>query len=273
MYKLYKTGKEFLDENINLIRSDTLGTMFFEVNATMIGQCDKNNFAIRIDAEGEILIAIRVDGFPLVIYGSESRVAELAKVVANNELQFVKAIGYYDLVDQFLIFYEQFAGGSHKVNLSMDIMYCDNLEHPCDTSDLEQATAKDAEEIARLYAAFLAEALGENATWGQKIERIKQEIELFALLRVDGEIVSIGSIKDSGYGLTRISNVYTKPIHRNRGYSRKVVTYLTEQVIKSGRLACLYVDQNNPVSNHLYQKIGYKYGKSRYEMEYIPKDN
>ena len=268
MYKLYKTGKEFLDENLNLIRSDTLGTIFFEGNANAIEQCNEANFAARIECGGEVLIAIRVDGFPLVIYGSESCVEELAEVVAENGYRFEKAIGYYELIGKFLNRYEQIKGGSHRVNLSMDIMFCDKI-NPCDTSDVEQATAKDADEIACLYAAFLTEALGENATWGEKKAKIAQEIDLYALLRVDGKIVSIGVSKDSGNRLRRIANVYTKPEYRNKGYSRKVVTYLTEQAISGGDLACLHVDQNNPVSNHLYQKIGYKYGKSRYEMEYI----
>ena len=265
---MYKTGKEFLDENLNLIRSDPLGTIFFEANANAIEQCSECSYAARVECGNEVLIAIRLDGFPLVLYGSERCIPELAKAVAENKLQFSKVIGCYELLDKFLADYEGIVGGSHKVNLSMDIMYCDKIT-PCDTSEVEQAAEKDIEEIAHLYAAFLNEALGENATWGEKTRKIAQEIDTFALLRVDGKIASIANSKSSGYGLKRISNVYTKPEHRNKGYSRKVVTYLTEQALKAGNLACLHVDQNNPISNHLYQKIGYKYGKSRYEMDYI----
>ena len=268
MYKLYKTGKEFLDENLKILRRDPLGAIFFEGNATAIGQCDANNFAARVEIGGDVLLAIHLGDYPLVVYGSEACARGLARVVAENKLQFVRVIGYYDIVEKFLTEYEEIVGGSHKVNLSMDIMYCDKVT-PCDTSDVEQATAKDVEEITRMYAAFLNEALGENATWGEKNREISKEIDFFALLKICGEIVSIGSQKESGYGLQRISNVYTRPQFRNKGYSRKIVTYLTEKILKSGDLPCLFVDQHNPVSNHLYQKIGYEYGKSRYEMEHI----
>lgn len=268
MYKLYKTGKDFLDENLSLIRTDPLGTIFFEHNANAIEQCDGSSYAVRVECGKEVLIAIRLNGFPLVLYGSEHCVAELAQVVADNKLQFDKVLGYYDLADKFLTCYERYDGGSHKVNLCMDIMYCEQIA-PCDMSGVERATAKDVEEITQLYVAFLTEALGKNATWGGKIDQIAQEIDNFALLRVDGEIVSIASRKDSGNGLCRISNVFTKPQHRNKGYSRKIVTYLTNRILTSGNLPCLFVDKHNPVSNHLYQTIGYKYGKSRYEMERI----
>ena len=270
MYKLYKTGKDFLDENLNLIRSDPLGTIFFESNANAIEQCDESSYAVRVECGDEVFMAIRLNGFPLVLNGSERCVEEFAQVASERKLQFDKVLGYYDLSDKFLTCYERYAGGGHRVNLSMDIMYCKQFA-PCDTSGVECATAKDVEEISRLYVAFLNEALGKNETWGGKIAQIAQEIDNYALLRVDEEIVSIASRKDSGSGLCRISNVYTKPEHRNKGYSRKLVTYLTEQILKTGNLPCLFVDQHNPVSNHLYQKIGYKYDKSRYEIDYIPK--
>ena len=272
MIKLYKTGKDFLDENLSLIRSDPLGTIFFEGNANAIERCGESSYATRVECGNEVLIAIRLYGFPLVLSGSEHCVEEFAQVAFEHKLQFDKVLAYYDLSDKFLSCYERYAGGSHKVNLSMDIMYCEKVE-PCDISGVERATAKDVEEISRLYVEFLTEALGKNETWGGKIAQIAQNIDDYALLRVDGEIVSIASRKNSGSGLCRISNVFTKPEHRNEGYSRKLVTYLTQQILKSGDLPCLFVDQHNPVSNHLYQKIGYKYGKARYEMDYIPNKN
>ena len=267
MYKLYETGTEFLDENLALIRKDPLGTMFFEGNANSIEKCDTDKYAIRVEVDGEILIAIRAHGYPFVVYGSENCATELAQIVAKNKLQFSKVIGYYGVSDKFLTAYEAIVGGSHKVNLSMDLMYCEKVTS-CDTSQVEQATPNDVEEITRLFVAFLSEAMGENATWGEKIDKIKQNIQSFALIRVDGNIVSIGRTYESGKGLCRISEVYTKPEYRNRGYSRKVVTFLTNQIIASGNLPCLHVDQHNPVSNHLYLKIGYEYGKSRYEFGY-----
>ncbi|MCH5151423.1 MAG: GNAT family N-acetyltransferase [Clostridiales bacterium] len=272
MYKLYSTGREFLDENQNIIRNDPLGAMFLAVNANMIEQCDETNYAVRVEVDGSLLLAIHVGDYPLVLYGSEGCVDEFAQVVTKNKLQFNRTIGPYDISDLFLQAYERIVGGSHKVNLSMDVMYCDKV-NPCDTANVEQATLHDADEITRLYTDFLNEALGENATWGEKKRQITQEIDDFALLRVGDEIVSIASSKNSGQGLKRISNVYTKPQHRNNGYSRKVVTYLTERALQSGNLPCLHVDQNNPVSNHLYLSIGYKYGKSRYEFIYIPHNN
>lgn len=267
MHKVYTTGQEFLDDNLSLIRSDPLGTTFFESNARSIQRCDESNYAIRVEKDGALLLAIRLNGFPLVIYGSVCCAAELAKIVADNKLQFGKVIGCYDLLNAFLTSYEGLVGGSHKVSRSMDVMYCDKV-NSCDTSGVQQATELDTEELAQLVVDFTVEAINDKPEWSNVVDKVSRAIGNYALVRVDGEIVSIGYYYVDGQ-LRRISNVYTKPKYRNRGYSRKVVTYLTEQVLQSGSLPCLYVDQYNPVSNHLYRKIGYVYGESRYEVTYI----
>ena len=269
MYKVYKTGQDFLDENLNIIRNDPLGATFFEANVKMIPQCDKGNYAVRVEVDGSLLLAIHVGEYPLVLYGSEKCVDEFAQVVTQSKLQFNRTIGSYDISNAFLQAYERLVGGSHKVNLSMDIMYCDKVNY-CDTTGVEQATTKDIEEITQLVVDFNFEAMSEKSTWGGIFDKISHNIDNYAILRVNEKIVSIGYSNTEGTGLHRISNVYTKPEHRNKGYSRKVVTYLTERALKSGNLPCLHVDQHNPVSNHLYQTIGYTYGKSRYEMIYIP---
>lgn len=268
MYKLYRTGQEFLDENLNIIRNDPLGATFFEANAKMISKCDETNYALRVEVDTNLLLAIHVGEYPLVVYGSERCADELAEAVKKHKLFFCKTIGALELSTAFLTAYEGRVGGSHKVGKSMDVMSCSQV-NGCDTADVVQATEREIEEIAELQADFSFEALGERAEQSKLVSKLTTQINNFALIRKNGEIVAIAESIDEGNGLCRISYVYTKPEHRNKGYSRKVVTYLTEQAISNGKLPYLHVDQHNPISNHLYQSIGYVYGKSRYEIEYI----
>ena len=58
--------------------------------------------------------------------------------------------------------------------------------------------------------------------------------------------------------------------YRGQGFARQAVTYLTRDIIQRGKTAYLYVDKANPISNHLYQSIGYKYDTPMTEAEYIP---
>lgn len=56
-----------------------------------------------------------------------------------------------------------------------------------------------------------------------------------------------------------ISGVYTPKELRNHGYASAVVAYLSQHILDSGKeFVCLFTDIANPVSNSIYQKIGYK---------------
>jgi predicted GNAT family acetyltransferase len=56
----------------------------------------------------------------------------------------------------------------------------------------------------------------------------------------------------------RITLVYTPPEFRGKGYASACVAALSHAMLNSGRKICyLFTDLSNPVSNHVYQRIGY----------------
>ncbi len=67
-----------------------------------------------------------------------------------------------------------------------------------------------------------------------------------------------------------MSNVYTHPAFRGQGLARQVVSSLTREILAQGKLPYLYVDQRNPISNRLYQRVGYVYHAPQGEYLYTP---
>jgi hypothetical protein len=58
----------------------------------------------------------------------------------------------------------------------------------------------------------------------------------------------------------RVNFVYTPPELRGRGYASNCVAALTRQLLASGRkFVFLFTDATNPVSNRIYQSIGYRH--------------
>ena len=56
-----------------------------------------------------------------------------------------------------------------------------------------------------------------------------------------------------------IGMVYTPPEHRCRGYATACVAELTRVLLHAGHSYCaLFADQENPASNRVYQKVGYR---------------
>ena len=56
-----------------------------------------------------------------------------------------------------------------------------------------------------------------------------------------------------------VSLVYTPPELRGRGYATACVGELSRKLLGAGREFCaLFADLANPISNHIYERIGYR---------------
>ncbi|HEX5936897.1 MAG TPA: GNAT family N-acetyltransferase [Actinomycetota bacterium] len=81
----------------------------------------------------------------------------------------------------------------------------------------------------------------------------------------------------SGYGGEtpngiRIGPVYTPPELRGRGYATSLVAAQTRWLLGSGRtFAFLYTDLDNPTSNALYRRIGYRIVAEAAEVRFDPR--
>jgi uncharacterized protein len=82
----------------------------------------------------------------------------------------------------------------------------------------------------------------------------------------------------SGYGGEtpsgiRIGPVYTPPESRGRGYASTLVAEQSRTLLDAGRAFCfLYTDLDNPTSNALYRRIGYRMIAEAGEVRFDPRD-
>ena len=57
----------------------------------------------------------------------------------------------------------------------------------------------------------------------------------------------------------KISEVYTPPFYRNKGYCTSLMAQLSQNLLDRGyKYCCLFADADYPVSNKVYQKIGFR---------------
>lgn len=268
MYKIYKSGQEFLAENSDIIAKYPLETVFFELNARFLKNTNKNDFVIKLDKDDKYLIAVHVGDFPMVIFGDNSLCVDFARFAVKEHLTFPKVLGALDTCEMFLAEYDKLAACTHAVNHAMDIMKCIEPNF-FDIDGVEWATDKDLDEIACIAASFESEALGDERKVDYYKQSLQDRMSDFCVIRRDGKIVSIAAKSRETEQLCAISYVFTLPQYRDRGLSCKVVTFLTKNITDSGRLAYLFVDKTNPISNHLYTKIGFAYATPQYEIKII----
>ncbi|HEX7302782.1 GNAT family N-acetyltransferase [Lentzea sp.] len=123
------------------------------------------------------------------------------------------------------------------------------------------ATEDDVELLATWRKAFLEEAVPE-ASPESPADFVRGSLRLgngHALWEVDGTPVAwaAGSLPQAG--MTRIGPVYTPPEHRRHGYGAAASALITQWALARGAAeVLLFADLTNPVSNSIYQRIGYE---------------
>ena len=151
------------------------------------------------------------------------------------------------------------------------------LPTPAPPGSPRPATPEDRDLAIAWVRGFAEEALRDDP----EADRITRVIED----RLDGsERAGIWLWEDggrpvamSGYGSEtpngiRIGPVYTPPDLRGRGYATGLVSEQSRWLLGTGRSFCfLYTDLDNPTSNALYRRIGYRMIAESGEVRFDPK--
>ncbi len=75
----------------------------------------------------------------------------------------------------------------------------------------------------------------------------------------DGEPRSMAAAVGTTPNGIRVGYVYTPPSFRGSGYATATVASLSQSLLNDGRRFCfLYTDLANPISNAIYQRVGYR---------------
>jgi predicted GNAT family acetyltransferase len=128
------------------------------------------------------------------------------------------------------------------------------------TSDglFRQAGEKDRDTVAAWTAEFHRDVFGDVPPEDVAVEADAKVDRGEIYLWVDKEPVSMcGSTRPTDHGIS-VSNVYTPPGKRGRGYATACVASLCKELLGSRyRFCVLYADSTNPTSNEIYKRIGF----------------
>lgn len=73
-----------------------------------------------------------------------------------------------------------------------------------------------------------------------------------------GRVVHMTGANPPSAGVARIGPVYTPKPFRGKGYAVAAVAGVSQLFLDQGVRVCLFTDQANPISNRIYQRIGYR---------------
>ncbi len=134
-----------------------------------------------------------------------------------------------------------------------------------------KAVGTDADLVARWFVAFDQECFGIQQTPEGMREAAEKTIAEGGLWLwvVDDEPVSLARAARRSTRHHRIGPVYTPPEARGKHYSQALVAEVCGLIRQEGLMPLLYADGNNPISNRVYQNIGFLQRGTLEEIKFI----
>ena len=173
-------------------------------------------------------------------------------------------------VDAFVPRYAARTGRTARPGMAQRLFRLNRVVAPPATAGgARPATHADRELLLDWLTAFGAEAntvAQSRDEWATGVDSRLDYPDLMWLWEVGGRPVSFAwrsPLRPPGAWprtpVSRIGAVYTPAEHRGRGYASVNVAALSQRALDAGASACmLYTDLANPVSNRIYQRIGYR---------------
>ena len=254
MIYVYENGKEFLAENETYLNQNKYMSALFFLDAGILNEPNKKNYAIKVEAEGKKLLGIKIEPYNLLLYGDEYCLEELLDYLYQNGYDFPGVMCPTTIGARLCEISDKVIGIPFALSIGMDFMEARTFTEPS-ASEVIPAEASDIDEILNCQKRFFQDC-GLNDEPNK--EHLEKKLDHFRLIKEDGCIVAMAAFTQDTDASLRVTYVYTDPQHRGKGYGRKVVNAVKNEILNAGKIATLNVDQANPISNHLYASLGFK---------------
>jgi GNAT superfamily N-acetyltransferase len=188
----------------------------------------------------------------------------VAEFVLAERIKPTSASGEAAKVDAFATAWQDLSGSTSTVSMKQRLYRLAEAEFapPTDVpGELTIATEEDLGVLVGFRRAFAMEThLRDDAEAADRAARAGLASGgVQALWRVDGRPVSIAAANKPQQGMSRVGMVYTPPDERGHGYGSAVTAGVSQWAIDQGAAdVVLFTDLANPISNSIYQRIGYR---------------
>lgn len=254
----YDYGKDFFSDNEKILLCDELEYGMAIHNAKILRdyKLDEKNYALKITADGGVLLAIRSGDYPMALAGSPAGVDELVSEIDRRGLVFTDILGASDITAAFIAGYQKVHPIRFKKAVSMEIMAFEGEGKFC--AEVAPVSAADVDTVAGFVRGFYRECFDEEVSPQSAREQAERMIPRMLGYYADGRLAAIARPSRETNRYINISNVYTDPGYRGRGYMQALILHVCKLIKDAGKTPSLYVDVANPISSRVYKKVGFR---------------
>ena len=169
--------------------------------------------------------------------------------------------GSADIAQKFALRWSELSGCRYRVQMAQSIYQLSRVTIETRAAGRLREPDRSDEALLREWrAGFSVDAEGMDPE--QAREAAAQPLprsRRLKLWEVEGIAVSMAGYAGPTPNGIRVAWVYTPPENRGKGFAGACVAALSQKLLDDGRKFCfLYTDLANPISNHIYQRMGYE---------------
>ena len=214
-------------------------------------------------------------GYPVMLSGmSETAAAELARDLTAARHGVPGINGAQQAADAFTAAWRDRTGDAVTVQRRMRLFRLARLVPPALPAEgsARPAAGTDRDLLTAWFEAFAREVNDDipGHDHGADVDK-RLGYDGITFWEAGGAPVSIACLTRAVGGMARVGPVYTPPELRGRGYAGAATAAVSQAALDAGvREVVLYTDLANPVSNALYERLGYRAVEDRVVLSFEP---
>lgn len=280
-FKKYDDPNEFIEENEELIlEKEWLNNLMAGNYKEALNEDISNGWILaRVTDNGktELIMLLRKPWRLLMYSPTDNKSEELYRFAAEKLYEVDPMLeGVNTEKDVSQIFAKEFckiAGKKPEVRFEMRILVLEKLKEANLRDDVifRKATEEDKATLKEYRRLFSEEALHETVSDEDLEKKYERHFSMgYYLLEKDGKIVATASCNRHLSKGKSVGNVFTPKEERGNGYAFNLVYRISKEFLDSGLEYCvLFTDDSNPISNHVYEKIGYERRADTMEILFV----
>jgi ribosomal protein S18 acetylase RimI-like enzyme len=275
-------NKEFNERFKNIKELYELETQLFFVNTINESQQLNENSTrggVYDDFDNLVLLFLDANPFRMQLFGINNSLKAskvLAEYFIKNRISFKGILGNKTDTKLFIDAFKKIENNVDFIpKMELDIMVQKELIEVKTKGTIRKPLLDDKQMVLEYIAEFhdrINQPILDEESLSNKADEFIANEDSYIYTNSNNVATSI--VKGGKYfNGAKIHMVITKKEHQGNGYATSMMYMVCKKLFDKYNpdYITLFVDKNNPVSNHVYKKIGYKIYRDQYEYEIVQK--